>query len=346
MMEEIDLFDQETPTNSCGEQKQTKAASTSLDKTNNTTVPPNAAAASARNGGDNYSGGPLRLPRTSGIGRTAFLKDTLQAQIPTSDQLKKRKEQAGKVFKKFGNQLGKINLGKLIDKMEQDQGLADALESLNVQMKEEVERQEVRREAEALTIKVITDHLDEFLANNLSGTYEEWIQDLHPENANQGLLFQDIQQIDERFYVMESDHRRLWNEAVEKQENENHEGEAIDKTKYAHRLVEARTQIWGRAPGANVQSHNGKSTYSDSPSDDSLARTNENPMIDLLSGSNDFQSNETKDPAVNDNGIEQVDFFAPAVSPVAGTVPSNDTTRTETSHSNVTKDPFEDLMNF
>jgi len=259
---------------------------------------------------------PLRLPRTAA--RRTFLKDALQSQIPTTEQLHKTRQQAGNVLKGLGNQLGKLNLGKLIDKMEQDQGLADSLEQLNSRMKEEVQRQEVRREAEELTLRVITDHLEEFLQDRPLGTYEEWIQDLHPENANQGQLLTDIQQIDERFYVLESDHRRLWNEAIEAQHHKNN-GET-----YAHRLVKARTQIWGKAPGAPKA----ESGYTDNKQ--------ENQTIDFLSDSD-------QDPfgaaTPTDNGIEEIDFFAPTTNTVA-------TGAAAEAKSNKDNDPFQDLIQF
>lgn len=209
---------------------------------------------------------PLRLPRIGG-NRGGFLRDTIQSQLPTNELLQKRKQQAGRLFKSVGSQISKINLGKMIDQFEQDEGLANSLEQLNYRMKEEVERQGVRREAEELTFKVITDHLNEFLIENPLGTYEEWIQDLHPENARQGMFFNDIQQIDERFYVFESDHRRFWNEAVEKQQQQKN-GDNANNNSDAHRLVQARTQIWGKSQSSS------------------------NPMVDLISGSVEFQASD------------------------------------------------------
>ena len=323
MMEEIDLFDQEISPNPFGEEpksdKNAPAATTS--NTRKPTKP---------SPGNNNS--PLRLPRTTGNGRGKFLRDTLQSQIPTTEQLQNTKKQAGKVLNRLGNQLNKLNLGKLIDKMEQDQGLADSLEQLNSRMKEEVERQEIRREAEELGIKVITDHLGEFLTDHPMGSYEEWIQDLHPENANQGQLLSDIQQIDERFYVMESDHRRLWNEAVEKQQAEANEGNtSSSKISYEHRIVKPRTQIWGKAPGAQTNNKNG---FSDTPQNDAT--------IDLLSGSNSPSTSTdvfdaTSSPN-NTNGVEQIDFFAP--------VANSSTNAPAPSGNGANTDPFQDLIQF
>lgn len=198
----------------------------------------------------------------------------LQTQLQ-SEQVQKRKQQATKVFQKFGSQIQKINLGKIIDQMEQDQGLADSLEQLNYRMKEEVERQEIRREAEQLGLKVIQDHLDEFLILHPKATYEEWIQDLHPENANQGRLLTDIQEIDARFYVFESDHRRLWNQAMDQKiASHQQDGTTEADPDAVHRRVEARTQIWGKVGGSGGGGGD----------------TGQHEVVDLLSGSVEFQA--------------------------------------------------------
>jgi hypothetical protein len=379
-MEEIDIFSQDIATNSLEENP--KNASTSSD----TPATPVAFAKASSNNNEE----PFRLPRTGGSSRGAFLRDTIQSQLPTSEQLQKTKQQAGRlrdsiqsqittseqlqktkeqagrlrdtiatseqlqktkqqagrVFKSFGNRLSKLNLGKFIDNMEQDQGLAESLEHLNSRMKEEVERQEVRRESQELTLKVIVGHLNKFLLENPMGTYEEWIQDLHPENANQGQLLSDIQQIDERFYVMESDHRRLWNEAIEKQENEK-DGDANNKTSYAHRLVEARTQIWGKVPGANTYTptQKSKSGYTDP--------TDHNPILDLLSDSDALQSNAQNVPAaittpdpLNDNGIEEIDFFAPTGNSATNNITASGNECLETVQNDSKKESFQDLIQF
>jgi len=342
MMEEIDFFDQGIATNPF--EVNQKNASASSD----TPATPAFISASSNNSE------MLRLPRTGGSSRVNFLRDTFQSQIPTNDQLQKTKQQAGRVFKSFGNRLSKINLGKLIDNMEQDQGVADSLEKLNNRMKEEVLRQDVRREAVELTLKVIIDHLNEFLVEEPLGTYEEWIQDLHPENANQGKLFSDIQQIDERFYVMESDHRKLWNDAIEKQETEK-DGDTNNKTSHAHRLVEARTQIWGKAPGANTNtpSQNSESGYNDNPLDNNSIPTNHNPMIDLLSDSDVLLSNTQSTSAAatpaprNDNGIEDADYFAPTVNSATNHINASGNTSFEPVKNDRKKnDPLQDLIQF
>jgi hypothetical protein len=137
----------------------------------------------------------------SPVGPGQRLRNRIQTKLQ-SEHVQKRKEQAGNALKNFGSQLQKINLGKLIDQMEQDQGLADSLEQLNERMKEECQRHEIRREAEVRSLEVIQDHLDVFLQEYPNGTYEDWIADLHPENANQGALLPDIQEIDARYVIV------------------------------------------------------------------------------------------------------------------------------------------------
>jgi len=242
---------------------------------------PTESSTTGNNAGNSNDNEQLQLPRVGG-NRGVFLRDTIQhaaVSMPTK-----------KVFKSLGNQLSKLNLGKLIDQMESDQGLADSLEQLNCRMKEEVERQEIRREAELTCKKVITDHLEQFLIAHPNGTYEEWIQDLHPENANQGRLLSDIQQIDERFYVFGSDHRILWNEAVRNQQQQQQQQPVDDvSNNYAHRLVEARTQL--------VES--------------SVTAVEKSPMIDLINDSVEFQLNKNQGSNnLNKAEVDLIDFFA------------------------------------
>ncbi len=69
---------------------------------------------------------------------------------------------------------------------------------------------EICKEAADACLRTIIDHLDEFIEEFLHCTYEEWISDLHPENATGD-------QIDRRFYVEKSDHRLLWNLYMDKE---------------------------------------------------------------------------------------------------------------------------------
>lgn len=63
------------------------------------------------------------------------------------------------------------------------------------------------RDSQLQCMKQISDHLKPFLIQNPYANYEEWIADLHPDNAE----YSDGR-IDHRFYVQDSDHRKLWNQ--------------------------------------------------------------------------------------------------------------------------------------
>jgi hypothetical protein len=62
-------------------------------------------------------------------------------------------------------------------------------------------------QAAQMMLELDKNHLEEFVIQNPSGTYEEWIQELHPDNFHEGIL-------DHRFYVEDSDHRKLWNDSL------------------------------------------------------------------------------------------------------------------------------------
>jgi hypothetical protein len=151
-----------------------------------------------------------------------------------SDEAAQRRQQVRQGLQNFGSKIQKFNLGKLIDHMEQDQGLADQLESLNEHMQQERERRDICRTAEQACLDAMTEHLEDFLRQRPDVTYEEWIEDFHPENAHDGKLLADLdKEIDLRFYVQESDHRILWNKY--------HENDPL-------RFVAARTCMWGNLP--------------------------------------------------------------------------------------------------
>ena len=114
----------------------------------------------------------------------------------------------------MGNTLQRFNLAKLIDDMEKDQEVADKLDFINQETKEENERKALVREATAKCQAEIENHLGDFLQRRPQGTYEDWIQELHPENVEEGKLLSDVKEVDLRFFVEDSDHRKLWNERV------------------------------------------------------------------------------------------------------------------------------------
>lgn len=120
-------------------------------------------------------------------------------------------KKAGPLVKNVGNQLQKVNLARLIDEMEHDQELADKLEFVNQETKEEAARKELVREATEACQKEIEDHLEDFLDRHPDATYEEWIKELHPDNVEKGMLLDEFTVVDLRFYVEDSDHRIIWN---------------------------------------------------------------------------------------------------------------------------------------
>ena len=74
--------------------------------------------------------------------------------------------------------------------------------------REREESEAMVEEAAILMLEINRQHLQEFLQTNPQATYEEWIQDLHPDNVYE-------EGIDHRFYVHDSDHRLLWNELLD-----------------------------------------------------------------------------------------------------------------------------------
>lgn len=109
----------------------------------------------------------------------------------------------------LGSKLQSINLNKLID----DEKLADNMERMNRDIQMEKDALIMMKEAEEACLRAITDHFIEFVADSPGVvTYEQWIADLHPENTREGLLLEGMdKEVDHRFYVQDSDHRKLWN---------------------------------------------------------------------------------------------------------------------------------------
>ena len=132
----------------------------------------------------------------------------------TSSQPGKRRRGLQRGFARVGAALRKVNLPRLIDEMERDQELADKLEIVNKDLKDEADRKEIVRESLAACHAEMKEHLDEFLHRRPTATYEEWIKELHPENVSPGRLLEDFDEVDIRFYVPDSDHRLLWNSSV------------------------------------------------------------------------------------------------------------------------------------
>ena len=154
--------------------------------------------------------------------------------LPSDQNRDDNPSRGGRKIFSIGNVLQKVNLYKMIGSLEESQQIADQLEQINKDNEEEEERKELVRQAEAACLKTIFFHLLEFLENKQGATYEEWIQELHPENAihkedrrkliieSDSFSGEDTKTtIDHRFYVEESDHRRIWNDHIRSIENEN-----------------------------------------------------------------------------------------------------------------------------
>jgi hypothetical protein len=152
-------------------------------------------------------------PPHQGKGRNTSVENESSSPAPPASRPRGRQRlRAG--LSKVGTTLQKLNLAKLIDDMEHDQELADRLEVINRDILEERDRKDLVREAHDRCRAEIEQHLDEYLTGHPTATYEDWIQDLHPDNVSDGTLFADMKQVDMRFYVIDSDHRIMWNQAV------------------------------------------------------------------------------------------------------------------------------------
>jgi len=110
--------------------------------------------------------------------------------------------------------------------------LAEQINAMNIDMEEAQRQREIekynrlqeedrdleemirmKREAEQSCLDATKEHLLGFIKDNPTAKYHQWIEDFHPENAHDGTLLEGLgKTIDHRFFVEESDHRRLWNE--------------------------------------------------------------------------------------------------------------------------------------
>ena len=154
-----------------------------------------------------------------------------------------------------------------------DMQLAEKLNALNLDMEEEEKRKEMehyrrqwdttlrpssleeeremkemlrmKQEAEDSCLRATTEHLLSFIKDHpdpIHATYQQWIADLHPENAHDGTLLEGLgKTIDHRFFVEESDHRRIWNDNLCTYLTEE-EKEKDDQEHYRRDFVPARAK--------------------------------------------------------------------------------------------------------
>lgn len=121
--------------------------------------------------------------------------------------------EGAKIVNERVTRLGTTLQSATSSKLAEDQKLARTMERMNRDIQMEEDALVMMREAEQACLQAITNHLIEFVANSPeSVTYEEWIADLHPENTHDGKLLEGLgKEVDHRFYVRDSDHRKLWN---------------------------------------------------------------------------------------------------------------------------------------
>lgn len=120
-----------------------------------------------------------------------------------------------------------IQLPRMIDNLEKDQGVADKLEFLNKEILEDQKRKEIVRISKSEGMKEIVTHLESYLHDHPNGCYEDWIAALHPDNKTKD------GDIDHRFYVEDSDHRLLWNDYM-KEEFDSIERMVDSRTTHTH----------------------------------------------------------------------------------------------------------------
>jgi hypothetical protein len=161
--------------------------------------------------------------------RTAFTRSIFLSPLPSSPRLlptvQNKLQVLGASFLRARSTLG-------ISTNEEDE-LVQRLEAMNEENVEEQFRRRIRREAEAACMRAVKDHLESFLQEHPDASYENWIEELHPENAHEGLLLEGLgKTLDHRLYVEDSDHRKLWNESLT---NDN------DGNTCSRRFVPART---------------------------------------------------------------------------------------------------------
>jgi uncharacterized protein YutE (UPF0331/DUF86 family) len=95
----------------------------------------------------------------------------------------KAKRMVQKGLRTARDMIQKVNIGRWIDDLEHDQQVADDLDRLNEENKEEEERKQLVAHVHMLCMNAIQEHLSSFLQEHPNGTYEEWIAELHPDNV-------------------------------------------------------------------------------------------------------------------------------------------------------------------
>jgi len=122
------------------------------------------------------------------------------------------------------------------------------------------EMMKMKREAEESCLNATVEHLVGFIQEHPRATYHQWIEEFHPENAHDGALLEGLgKTIDHRFFVEESDHRRMWNDHLLTFLEPN-SSEGRDFVPASKNQVEAADILTGSpvsAAGATPQNHRG-----------------------------------------------------------------------------------------
>jgi len=125
--------------------------------------------------------------------------------------------------------VGVVNKNKKNLDQKQPQHAEELLEVVNRDIVEDQQRREIVRESQSVCMNTMENHLETFLISTPDKTYEEWIQALHPDNAEYA-----ENTIDHRFYLESSHHRLLWNDYMTKMMN-------TMEDNWSNRIVEAKT---------------------------------------------------------------------------------------------------------
>jgi hypothetical protein len=153
-----------------------------------------------------------RLHTETAVARRRALVEACQAsrqqQRQRVNSLRRKRFRQG--LQKVGTALQKVNIAKWIDDLERDQNVADELDRVNQENREEQERKDLCRQAEQACLLAVKEHLQSFLQEKRDAAYEEWIGELHPDNIKDD----GSGTVDPRFYIQDSDHRILWNDAM------------------------------------------------------------------------------------------------------------------------------------
>lgn len=187
--------------------------------------------------------------------RQRIYYDTVQNELHSYQQHKKNHIKKKSSFlkssvTKMGNVLQKINIGKWIDELEKDQVIADQLEKYNKDIIDEQKRKQLVRDVHEKCLGAVREHLNSFLLeehNDINTSYyEDWISELHPDNViirndnNKNSAASTTAsvvmpasspstiEIDARYYLVNSDHRMLWNEAITKIEQQQQENNKVN----------------------------------------------------------------------------------------------------------------------